>query len=441
MLALAIVAAVLGLIVLVMGLRGRRVDAHPVCRKCRFDLEGLARGECPECGADVRADGAVRVGNRRKRRGAIVLGVVLLALGLGGSGVLAWGSATKFNWNTIKPVWMLTRELKSRDVATVDAAATELLARAEKEKLRASEWAPVVATALDVQGNTSGPWAKSVGNLLLQARRAGALDEAGLSRYIRQGVQLSLEARPRVAMDGEAAARMHVRPLRTGEQEWLKLRMAMVKTTMDGNVVVEREDRWGSSMNIAPVGTSSSSIPTPVAGLAPGKHEVRQEWSLWVTESHGHDEGRMVPWKQEFVAAFELLGPGESTVTMTKDEALQEVMEKKVRLSQLRIEDGKHVSGAIDMQQLPMAVGFDVIFRTRDENGVVREEVLAQVNAPAGAWHGHGIGGDLKTPIRGDKVDVVLRASRAAAEKTVDLTEIWDGSIEFKDVAIAAPEK
>ena len=64
-------------------------------------------------------------------------------------------------------------------------------------------------------------------------------------------------------------------------------------------------------MNIAPVGTSSSSIPTPVVGLAPGKHEVRQEWSLWVTESHGNDEGRMVPWKQEFVAAFELLGPGE----------------------------------------------------------------------------------------------------------------------------------
>jgi hypothetical protein len=42
-----------GLILLVLGVRGWRIDDHPVCRRCRFDLVGVypAIGACPECGA------------------------------------------------------------------------------------------------------------------------------------------------------------------------------------------------------------------------------------------------------------------------------------------------------------------------------------------------------------------------------------------------------
>jgi hypothetical protein len=44
-----------GLILLILGLRGRRVDDHPICRKCGFDLFGKPEGStiCSECSADL----------------------------------------------------------------------------------------------------------------------------------------------------------------------------------------------------------------------------------------------------------------------------------------------------------------------------------------------------------------------------------------------------
>src|SRR5690349_6074803 len=47
----------LGVVLLALGLRGRRVGDHPYCRRCGFDLFGLppAHPACPECGADLLA--------------------------------------------------------------------------------------------------------------------------------------------------------------------------------------------------------------------------------------------------------------------------------------------------------------------------------------------------------------------------------------------------
>ena len=61
-----------GAVLLVIGLRGRRVGDHPVCRRCGFDLFGNpAAARCPECGADLGVSGAVRTGHLRRRRGAL----------------------------------------------------------------------------------------------------------------------------------------------------------------------------------------------------------------------------------------------------------------------------------------------------------------------------------------------------------------------------------
>lgn len=67
--------------------RGRRLDDHPTCRRCRFDLTGLpaTSDRCPECGADLRARRAIVIGNRAPRLRLLVASVVaasvLLAIG------------------------------------------------------------------------------------------------------------------------------------------------------------------------------------------------------------------------------------------------------------------------------------------------------------------------------------------------------------------------
>src|SRR5438874_10171826 len=96
-------AAVVGVIVILLGLRGVRVDDHPLCARCGFDLHGLGSGAgCPECGAGVGTPGRrgrapVRIGNRRRVKGAIGAGAVILLLVAIGVGVLFWAAAAKVN--------------------------------------------------------------------------------------------------------------------------------------------------------------------------------------------------------------------------------------------------------------------------------------------------------------------------------------------------------
>jgi tRNA(Ile2) C34 agmatinyltransferase TiaS len=52
---------VVGISALVRGLRGRRIDDHPLCRRCGFDLTGKPETStrCPECGSDLRRPRAI----------------------------------------------------------------------------------------------------------------------------------------------------------------------------------------------------------------------------------------------------------------------------------------------------------------------------------------------------------------------------------------------
>ena len=58
-----------GIVLALVGWRGRRVGDHPYCRRCGFDLFGRARGSivCSECGAELHRGGAVVVGVRTPR--------------------------------------------------------------------------------------------------------------------------------------------------------------------------------------------------------------------------------------------------------------------------------------------------------------------------------------------------------------------------------------
>src|SRR5687768_8986624 len=119
--ALALAAS---LAAVVYALRGRRVDDHPICRKCGFDLVGKPSDShvCSECGADLSRRRAVRVGRRETRRGLAKLAAPLMLVSLGLLGVQGWGKARGVDWNRHKPAWWLAREAGAADAATRDAA-------------------------------------------------------------------------------------------------------------------------------------------------------------------------------------------------------------------------------------------------------------------------------------------------------------------------------
>jgi predicted amidophosphoribosyltransferase len=75
---------IIGLLLLRLGLAGRILDDHPICRQCGFDLTGKPKGSsrCAECGADLQNGHAVRIGHHQRRRGPFVMGLGMLALSM-----------------------------------------------------------------------------------------------------------------------------------------------------------------------------------------------------------------------------------------------------------------------------------------------------------------------------------------------------------------------
>src|SRR5688572_6470665 len=131
LLVVPIVILIAATVLLITGLRGRRVDDHPLCRRCGFDLIGLPEGSivCSECGANLHRDRAIRTGHRVRRAGMIVLSLALLLPSLLWVGVVGYIAAADVNWMSHKPVWLLLR-----DADTDGAALAELLTRLNNGK-------------------------------------------------------------------------------------------------------------------------------------------------------------------------------------------------------------------------------------------------------------------------------------------------------------------
>jgi hypothetical protein len=132
----AAATALLAGLLLVLGVRGKRLNDHPACRRCGFDLDGLelARPEprCPECGRPCSTAGgrlAVRRGVRRRRPLVAWIGVALLLLVAAPAGTVSTLLYTGADLDHDKPVWRLRHEGGSTRDLTAENARRELRRR------------------------------------------------------------------------------------------------------------------------------------------------------------------------------------------------------------------------------------------------------------------------------------------------------------------------
>lgn len=125
-------AGLLGLLLLLRGLLGRRVGTAPHCRNCRFDLTGLypEHQTCPECGTELTDPRATTRGLRRQSWKPVVVGLLLLAF-TGTLGTMASrGVITKAKIAGALPTGVLIALTIDRpDSWIADAGRTELLGR------------------------------------------------------------------------------------------------------------------------------------------------------------------------------------------------------------------------------------------------------------------------------------------------------------------------
>lgn len=159
-------ALLLGLTALLLGRRGRRIDTHPICRRCGYDLHGLDKPRvCPECGGELTHRRAMRVGNRRRRPVVAWAGVLLMLVSGVGLGVVGYERAAGIDWMSNKPVWVLRWEIDYRGPSASAAALEEMFGRYKAGQLNAEQVREMVADALAAQSGYRDAMGLSMGKI------------------------------------------------------------------------------------------------------------------------------------------------------------------------------------------------------------------------------------------------------------------------------------
>lgn len=103
------IIALVGIVLLIFGLRGQRVGPDPRCRKCDHVVVGLPVPICPECGADLASEGAVVQGMRRRRWWLAGFGAgIAVCFGIH-SGLKTYDILTQPGWEHRVPGWWLAK--------------------------------------------------------------------------------------------------------------------------------------------------------------------------------------------------------------------------------------------------------------------------------------------------------------------------------------------
>lgn len=174
-------ATFIAFVLLLAGLRGRRIGDHPICRRCGYDLFGQPAGTavCGECGSDLNRRRALLVGHHQRRKGLLLSGVVLLVPFLPIDGILIWGRANHVDWLKYAPTWWLISRAQSADPAKRSAALAELIDRAGKKSLTGEQWVAVANAAIAYDADSNKTW-DAGWESLVEPGRAGSLLPDGL---------------------------------------------------------------------------------------------------------------------------------------------------------------------------------------------------------------------------------------------------------------------
>ena len=169
-----VVALALGSVLVALGRRGRRVDEHPVCRRCGRDLFKLESPQtCPECGRSLAAPRAIRTGNRRRMPWAIGVGSAAIVAGLIPLALVAAAAVIDVR---NQPLWLLRRANNAAAVVEVDR-------RSQSGLLAAEQQASLVEQFLGDQADAEMAWVPEKGGFLWRQMAAGNLTPEQRQRW------------------------------------------------------------------------------------------------------------------------------------------------------------------------------------------------------------------------------------------------------------------
>ncbi len=474
-----------GIGLIFLGVRGKQLNTHPVCRDCGFDLEGVYPGviTCPECGSGLRRPKAVRIGQRRKRRGLIVLGNAVAIVPTIGLAALAFAAVSGAELNAYKPVGLLLWEGRHGSHAVAQAAAEELVDRSVNNRFSKAQKARVVASVLDLQGDPAARWSETWGELVERARLNGELSDEQVQRWRDQAAVLEWHVRSRVRVGQPVPVALEVKETRVAASTEL-MAQVMVEDALRGGFFT-----WMASSAVNPGRRGMIPTDVPVGylylvgsksrmqwfpstshvafGIAPhssvgiGRHPLTIELRITAdalnTRAFVFAGGRLSRARPEQSGKAHVHSA--TVELLPKDAALIELIPPSPDLTRSltnilhpagtthsRFMFQSRASQHFNVEGLPVPVAFDVIWKAGDREwtvGIVTSGIETPGEESAASMIIGGDGAGMRQVhcslpgFNAKTVDVILRPSIAAAERTTDLTRIYGGELVFEDVGVS----
>jgi hypothetical protein len=472
----------LGMVLVVWGWRGKRLNRHPICRDCRFDLAGAPQGmqACPECGAGLLRRRAVRNGRRRKRWIVLALGSALAVAPALLVAALALAVVAGENLNTYKPTRMLIWEARKAGDPQSAAIASELWERYRTRRLSADEAARVVRLALAVQGDPLRPWAEAWGDILEDVRLLNGTDEDFKTTYRDQSTVLEWKARPRIRAGDPLPFLLRLKQTRCGATAQMMCGVSLEGCEINGKTVEKIQTNVGrygeldfvraprpkkgkflGVFYVMPDRFFGYGYPMEFAGrielpegLPPGEHVL--ELKVRRTVDAMMPVGRTAERKNEGVLETVKLRfriEEKSADLLKCVEPCQEIDDRlQIALSpSLNAWGGSPRVSTVqqfDVDDLPVKVAYDVFWKQGEKetkagtftSGLCMVEGSAETDFMFGysaAKHARWV--MAPQGFEGKPFDIILRPNPDAALRTVDQDEIYMGEIVLKDVTF--PER
>jgi len=421
----------LGALLLRYGLWPKRKGDTPYCRKCGYNLTARVSDRCPECGTTLNDKAIVR-GERRRRPIVISLGVVVL---------LAWLTCTywiglRVDWYAYWPTRLLIVDLASpKNALNYTRAYQELNWRLQKGRLSASQVSRLIDVGLGKQANVGSSirmQTQDLFDLLGDCYLAGRMSDEQKGTFLRQLFGGELRVRPKVIKGDKVPISVRIDG-KLPPGWWLGQGTCPI---LVDNMPTDKTLQWAM-----PFGTSvngSDSFPC----TQPGRHTV----SLTVpvkcyVGKHGDLKGARLIHEANvsLQAGFEVLDSEPADyIKLIRDEKLGEDLRKAITPCDFeymsRVDDSGPVllRGEIRIGIVPVGVAFKVVARVngKDYPFCYFHKQKGDLNLPAVTSFVKVEDGQFQS------IDLVFQTYPSLARHTVDLFEVWDGELAYKDVPV-----
>ena len=471
-------ALALGFLLAVLGWRGKRINDHPICRGCGFDLSGVLPGgvTCPECGAGLKREKAIRNGARRRRWVVVAIGAVMIVLPLLSGGMIGYAAITGTDLNRYKPVRLLRWETQNTGPDGADAAAAELARRYQDGELDADAKASLVEFILAVQPDRSSYWSDSFGSVIDLARTTGDVSEETFQRFLETAAVLDYKVRRQIGI-GElipvvadlAESRLGGAGMTMGHYWVRSATIGGEPARVQGGMVfgpdgpephmLERNAQvgwvylfgagggWGGQQQDGSCGISF--LVEQPEGLGAGVHTLELELLAKVVEQSGAMAMTWNPPKGENPKGFK-----RSMVTLDFRLVEEDPIERGASSPDMdeRLANSISISGTsasrsflsthawihLTFTKPPADFAFDAKLRQGEREWPLGHLTSGRLASQMNSW-GQTDAAYLQGETKGlgaEPVDLVLTPNASVARQTIDMTRMYDGEIVIEGIDI-----